>query len=115
MRGERVEEHEQRAQGRNRARAAAVVKAFTKIIIWAMAVLKESASMSAVTFLIVAWMTFCCARVGSTSASVAERTNSPAWFSSITSRQTRARNRATPSTPVMLQGFICSSGPINIS
>ena len=48
-------------------RASPLVKAFTKIIICAIAVLKESVSMSSVTFLIVAWMTFCWALVGSTS------------------------------------------------
>ena len=46
-------------------RASSVVKAFTKIIICEIAVLNESASMSSPTFLIVAWMTFCWARVGS--------------------------------------------------
>ena len=33
----------------------------------------------------------------------------------MTSRHTRARNRATPCTPAMLQGFVCSSGPMNSS
>ena len=43
------------------------MKALTKIIICEMAVLKERVSMSSVTFLIVACITFCCAFVSSTS------------------------------------------------
>ena len=35
--------------------------------------------------------------------------------SSMISRQTRLRKRDTPSTPRMFQGFIASSGPMNIS
>ena len=91
------------------------MKALTKIIICEMAVLKESDSMSAVTFFTVAWVIFRCAFVGSTFCTAAEGTHSPDWFSSMMRRQTRARNRETPSTPFMLHGFICSSGPMNIS
>ncbi len=35
--------------------------------------------------------------------------------SSMTSRQARLRKRLIPSTPCMLQGFVTSSGPMNIS
>ena len=44
-----------------------LVKAFTKIIICEIAVLKENDSMSSVTFLIVACSNFCCGLVASTS------------------------------------------------
>ncbi len=71
--------------------------------------------MSSLTFLIVAWMTLSWRFSGATSATALESTQAPAWSSSIISRQTRARKRETPSTPFMLQGFICSSGPMNIS
>ena len=91
------------------------VKAFTKIIICEIAVLKENDSISSVTFLIVACNNFCCGLVASTSLILADNSHSPAWLSVMSKRQTRARKRATPSTPRVLQGFICSSGPINIS
>ncbi len=71
--------------------------------------------MSSVTFLIVAWITFNCRFSGAMSCTVPDGSHSPAWFSSIIKRQTRARKRETPSTPFMLHGFICSSGPMNIS
>ena len=39
----------------------------------------------------------------------------PSCVSSMTRRHTRARKRATPSTPVMLHGLLAVSGPMNIS
>src|SRR5437879_4043199 len=86
-----------------------------KIIICAIAVLSESDSISAVTFWMVVCVTLSCALLGSTSSMALDNSHSPAWFSRMSKRHTRARKRETPSTPRMLHGFICSSGPINIS
>src|SRR5438046_4042805 len=89
------------------------VNAFTKIIICEMAVLKENDSISSVTFLILAWSTFCCALLGSAGLILLDNSHSPAWFSVMSKRQTRARKRATPSMPRMLLGFIFSSGRLH--
>ena len=70
---------------------------------------------SSVTFAVV----FANARTvsGSGLASVkeGESIQSPDSVSSQMRRQTRARKRTAPSIPFELHGFICSSGPINIS
>ena len=39
----------------------------------------------------------------------------PSARSSTTRRQQRSRNPRTPPTPAVLQGFVASSGPMNIS
>src|SRR5215468_12224733 len=55
-----------------------LVKAFTKIIICEIAVLKENDSMSSVTFLILACNNFCCDLVASTSLIFCDNSHSPA-------------------------------------
>src|SRR5205823_7742188 len=51
---------------------SAFVNAFTKIIIWEIAVLKENDSISSVTFLVVECMIFCSALSGLTSLSLGD-------------------------------------------
>src|SRR5436190_23356687 len=80
------------------------VRAFTKIIICEIAVLNENDSISSVTFLMVACSIFCCGLFGSAALTLLDNSHSPLWFSVIRRRQTRARKRATPSTPRVLQG-----------
>jgi hypothetical protein len=86
----------------------------TKIIIWAIAVFICSVSVSEATFL----MVLCNVRSRSGSdpgsASVSLVFSSPV-LSSTTRRQTRCRNRATPSTPFVCHGFWASRGPMNSS
>src|SRR4030095_607888 len=86
---------------------SAPVNAFTKIIIWDIAVLNENDSMSSVTFLMVAWVSFRCVFSASICLLFPDNAQSAPWFSVMNKRHTRARKRDTPSTPRMLQGFIC--------
>ena len=79
---------------------------FTYSIIAAMAVLKRNSSISCVTFFIV-WFIFL--------FMVSLEIRNCKLEISQTSAHTRLTKRFIPSTPVKLQGFEASNGPINIS
>ena len=77
MRREWIEQEQERAQAQRQV-FSAVVRAFTKIIIWEIAVLKESVSISPVTFLIVACRIFSCGFVRLDVSTAPESIHSPA-------------------------------------
>ena len=86
--------------------------AFVKIIIWEMAVLRRSVSMSSPTFRIVSWSSLRSSGESADASGESLGLTSPSR--SRHSRQTFWRKRCTPSMPLGFHGFMASSGPRNI-